>query len=179
MTRHTGVVVKWLNHKGIGFITPDSVKENEKGDGDADSNASDILVHFQHIQQTSGDGFKSLQNGSQVEYDLEDDPKHPGEKMIAINVTGPGGVDCTPKRKGGQGGGASSPEGNKPKNNNGKKGKGKGKKGKKGKGKGKGGYGASSSNTYEGEGEQQEYFQQGDVSILFFGRVRRNNNKTY
>ncbi|CAD7955283.1 unnamed protein product [Amoebophrya sp. A120] len=152
MTKQTGVVAKWLNHKGIGFITPDSVKEK----GDADSNASDILVHFQHIQQTSEDGFKSLQEGSHVEYDLEDDPKHPGEKMIAINVTGPGGVDCTPKRKGGQGGGAGNP-GGKPNNNKGKKGKGKGKKGKKGKGKGKGGYGASSSDTYEGEGEQQEY----------------------
>jgi cold shock CspA family protein len=33
-TRQTGVVAKWLNHKGIGFITPQGAEEG----------ASDILV---------------------------------------------------------------------------------------------------------------------------------------
>jgi len=114
--RHTGTVAKWLNHKGIGFITPD---------GEEPDSGKDILVHFQQIKQSSDDGFKSLEQGSAVEYELEADPKN-AEKQIAVNVTGPEGEDCKPKPKGmGKGKGK------------GKKGKGKGKKGKKGKGKGK------------------------------------------
>lgn len=108
--RHTGVVAKWLNHKGIGFITPD----NCEGEG------NDILVHYGQIQQASEDGFKSLDQGSKVEYELEVDPKNP-EKKIAVKVTGVDGADCAPKKKG--------------------KGKGKGKSGGKGKGKGKKGKG--------------------------------------
>jgi len=114
--RQTGVVAKWLNHKGIGFITPDGEEGEE----------NDILVHYGQIKQESEDGFKSLEQGSKVEYSLEADPKNP-EKKIAVNVTGIDGADCQPKRKGkGKG-----------KGSGGKKGKGKGK-GKKGKGKGKG-----------------------------------------
>jgi CspA family cold shock protein len=106
--RQTGTVAKWLNHKGIGFITPEGETEG----------VNDILVHFQQIKQESEDGFRSLDQGSKVEYDLEADPKNP-EKQVAVNVTGPDGADCAPKTKG--------------------RGKGKGKgKGKKGKGKGKG-----------------------------------------
>jgi len=112
-SRQTGVVAKWLNHKGIGFITPDGVE----GEG------NDILVHYGQIQQASEDGFKSLEQGAKVEFSLEEDPKNP-EKKIAVNVTGVDGEDCAPKRKG------------KGKGKSGKKGKGKGK-GKKGKGKGK------------------------------------------
>jgi len=108
--KYTGKVAKWLNHKGIGFITPET-----------DAEAGDILVHYMQIKQESEDGFKSLEQGSKVEYELEADPKNP-EKKIAVNVTGVEGADCAPKRKG-----------------KGKKGgKGKGKKGK-GKGKNKGG----------------------------------------
>lgn len=109
MSRQTGTVAKWLNHKGIGFITPEGETEGEK----------DILVHFQQIKQSSEDGFVSLQAGSKVEYDLEADPKN-AEKQIAVKVTGPDGADCEPRQKG-----------------KGKGKKGKGKKGKKGKGKGK------------------------------------------
>jgi len=114
--RHTGVVAKWLNHKGIGFITPD-------GEGEG---AGDILVHYGQIKQASEDGFKSLEQGSKVEYSLEADPKNP-EKKIAVNVTGVDGEDCLPKRKGkgkGKGGGKRSSKGK----GKGKKGKGKGKK---------------------------------------------------
>lgn len=107
--RQTGYVAKWLNHKGIGFITPEGA-ESEEG--------QDILVHYMQIKQESEDGFKSLEQGSKVEYELEEDPKNP-EKKIAVNVTGADGDDCIPKKKGmGKG-----------------KGKGKGKR--KGKGKGK------------------------------------------
>jgi len=110
-----GVVAKWLNHKGIGFITPDGEEEGE----------NDILVHYEQIKQETEDGFKSLQAGSKVEYELAEDPKN-ADKQIAVKVTGPDGADCERKGKG-----RSKGDGKK-----GGKGKGKGKKGK-GKGKGK------------------------------------------
>jgi len=114
--RYTGVVAKWLNHKGIGFITPD---ENE-------DNTGDILVHFKQIKQESDDGFVSLEQGSKVEFELEADPKD-GSKQVAVNVTGIDGEDCSAKKKGSSKGKGKG---------KGKKGKGKGK-GRKGKGKGK------------------------------------------
>jgi len=110
MGREKGVVAKWLNHKGIGFITPDGEEEGE----------NDILVHFEQIKQETEDGFKSLQAGSKVEYELAEDPKN-ADKQIATKVTGPDGADCERKGKGKSKG-------------KGKGGKGKGK-GKKGKGK--------------------------------------------
>jgi len=111
MAKKTGTVAKWLNHKGIGFITPEGETEGE----------NDVLVHYQQIKQSSEDGFVSLEAGSAVEFELEDDPKN-ADKKIAVKVTGPGGADCTPRTKG---------------KGKGKKGKGKKGKGKKGKGKGK------------------------------------------
>jgi CspA family cold shock protein len=52
--------VKWFNEtKGFGFITPDS------GDGD-------VFVHFSSIQ---GDGFKTLQEGQKVTFEVENGPK--------------------------------------------------------------------------------------------------------
>eukprot|EP00392_Amoebophrya_sp_AT5.2_P012038 g12132.t1 len=132
MSKQTGTVAKWLNHKGIGFITPDVDEDN----------SGDILVHYQQIQQTTQDGFKSLAEGSKVEYETMDDPKNPGEKKVAINVTGEGGMDCTPKQKGGNRG----PKG-------GKKGKRGGKKG--GKGKGDDGGGGSQEGSPSGGGGEQ------------------------
>jgi CspA family cold shock protein len=111
--RFTGTVAKWLNHKGIGFITPENAEEGKE---------SDILVHFKQIKQESEDGFVSLEAGAQVEFELEEDPKD-SSKKVAVNVTGVDGADCAPKKKGSGKG-------------KGKKGKGKGRKGK-GKGKGK------------------------------------------
>ena len=60
--------VKWFNNsKGFGFITPD--------DGSAD-----VFVHFSAIV---ADGFRTLQEGQSVTYDVESGPKGPQ----ASNVT--------------------------------------------------------------------------------------------
>ena len=54
--------VKWFNDsKGFGFIAP--------SDGSAD-----VFVHFSAIQS---DGFRSLQEGQSVSYDVENGPKGP------------------------------------------------------------------------------------------------------
>ncbi len=59
--------VKWFsNQKGYGFITPESGK--------------DVFVHFSAIQ---GEGYKSLEEGQEVEFEIEQGPK--GEQ--AVNVT--------------------------------------------------------------------------------------------
>ena len=58
--------VKWFNdQKGFGFIS-------REGD-------SDVFVHFSGI---AGDGFRSLQEGDEVEFEITDGPK--GQQ--AINV---------------------------------------------------------------------------------------------
>ena len=58
--------VKWFNNsKGYGFITPEDGK--------------DVFVHHSAIQ---GDGYKSLDEGQSVEFDIEQGPK--GEQ--AVNV---------------------------------------------------------------------------------------------
>jgi CspA family cold shock protein len=64
--RFTGTV-KWFNgSKGYGFI------EREGGE--------DVFVHFSAIQ---GDGFRNLEEGQKVEFDIEQGAKGPQ----AINVT--------------------------------------------------------------------------------------------
>ena len=62
-------VVKWFNSKkGYGFIT----SENK-----------DIFVHYSGIV---ADGFKSLTEGQNVSFDVEQDPKN-ADKLRAVNVT--------------------------------------------------------------------------------------------
>lgn len=59
--------VKWFsNQKGYGFITPE--------------NGKDVFVHFSAIQ---GDGYKTLNEGEAVEFEISQGPK--GEQ--AVNVT--------------------------------------------------------------------------------------------
>lgn len=126
--RITGTVSKWLNHKGIGFITPEG-QESVEGE--------DIIVHFSEIKQEGK--FKSLARGSTVEFEYKEDEKSSKGK-VAANVTGPNGEDCEarkrlpkPKKEKEESSDEEKQEtSEKPK----RKGKGKGK-GRKGKGKGK------------------------------------------
>ncbi|OGW59555.1 MAG: cold-shock protein [Nitrospirae bacterium RBG_16_64_22] len=51
--------VKWFNDKkGFGFISQD--------------NGSDVFVHFSAIQ---GDGFRTLKEGEEVEFDVQEGAK--------------------------------------------------------------------------------------------------------
>jgi len=55
--------VKWFSRtKGYGFITPD---------GDAEK---DVFVHYSAIQ---GQGFRNLEQGDRVEFEVEDSAKGP------------------------------------------------------------------------------------------------------
>ncbi len=59
--------VKWFNNsKGYGFIS------REEGD--------DVFVHYNAIQT---DGFKTLEEGDKVEFEIEESPKG----LQATNVT--------------------------------------------------------------------------------------------
>ena len=62
--------VKWFNpEKGYGFIS------NDEG-------GEDVFVHFSAIQV---DGFKTLEEGQKVTFDVESDPKD-SRKLRAVNV---------------------------------------------------------------------------------------------
>ena len=61
--------VKWFNDsKGFGFIAPT--------DG-----SKDVFVHFSAI---ASDGFRSLTEGQQVTFEVEDGPKGPQAKNVNI-----------------------------------------------------------------------------------------------
>lgn len=59
--------VKWFNdRKGYGFISRE--------------NGEDVFVHFSNI---AGDGFKSLQEGEEVSFEVQESERGPQ----AVNVT--------------------------------------------------------------------------------------------
>ena len=61
--------VKWFNDaKGFGFITP--------AEGD-----KDVFVHFSALV---GEGFKSLPEGANVEFETEEGPKGPQAKAVKV-----------------------------------------------------------------------------------------------
>ena len=71
--------VLWFNDKGFGFISP--------ADG-----SKDVFVHQSAIQ---AEGFRSLKEGQEVEYEVVQEDNG---KMKAKNVTGPGGVKIVATR---------------------------------------------------------------------------------
>lgn len=63
---NTGIV-KWFDAtKGFGFIAPE--------DG-----SKDVFVHHSAIK---GDGYKSLDEGQRVQYDIQDGPKGPAAANV-------------------------------------------------------------------------------------------------
>ncbi|WP_455437418.1 cold-shock protein [Hungatella hathewayi] len=62
--------VKWFNaEKGYGFITNDA-------------NGEDVFVHYSSIVS---EGYKSLNEGQKVTFDIESDPRD-SRKLRAVNV---------------------------------------------------------------------------------------------
>ena len=69
MSKITGTV-KWFSRdKGYGFITRDDGQK-------------DVFVHFSAIDQQGG-GFRNLDEGQRVEFEVEDGPKGPSATNVA------------------------------------------------------------------------------------------------
>jgi cold shock protein len=65
-------IVKWFNNaKGYGFITPDG-------------ESKDVFVHFSQI---GGEGYKSLNEGQRVEFEVREGSKGP-EATNVVPVEG-------------------------------------------------------------------------------------------
>lgn len=62
----TGTVKWFSNQKGYGFITTDEGK--------------DVFVHYSAVE---GDGFKTLQEGMRVQFEITQGPK--GEQATKVN----------------------------------------------------------------------------------------------
>jgi cold shock protein len=64
----TSGTVKWFNaEKGYGFISPES--------------GEDVFVHFSAIQAT---GYRSLDEGQRVEFDVTQGPKGPQAANVRL-----------------------------------------------------------------------------------------------
>ena len=62
--------VKWFNsEKGYGFITAE--------------NGNDVFVHFSAIQ---GDGFKTLEEGQVVEFDINESDRGPQAQNVTVKA---------------------------------------------------------------------------------------------
>ena len=62
--------VKWFNAtKGFGFIAPES--------------GEDVFVHFSAIQSN---GYRELQEGQRVEFEVEDDNRGKGPRAANVRV---------------------------------------------------------------------------------------------
>ena len=60
--------VKWFNDaKGYGFVELDG--------------SDDVFVHFTSIQ---GEGYRTLNEGDKVEFDIEEDPKGPRAANVVV-----------------------------------------------------------------------------------------------
>jgi len=67
--------VKWFNDdKGFGFIIPD-------GGG------PDVFVHFRFIKEEKERGWRTLEEGEEVEYDVRQDPRGPqAYNVVRLNT---------------------------------------------------------------------------------------------
>ena len=65
----TGTVKFFNNDKGYGFITQE--------------NGPDVFVHFSNIE---GEGYKSLEEGQRVEFDVS--PGRKGDEATSVRVVG-------------------------------------------------------------------------------------------
>lgn len=68
--------VKWFNaEKGFGFITVD-------GDGDGDGAAQqDVFVHYKSISMS---GFRTLEEGQRVEFEITEGAKGPQAEDVRV-----------------------------------------------------------------------------------------------